>query len=142
MRLQEQRTVLRGLDEVFAYTADFSNIENWDPGVARSAKVGVEAVGVGTRFDLDVKFGSRIVPMTYEVTVYEPPKRVVLVGTGDTVGAIDEIRFSSQNGRTIIDYTADIEFRNFIRFLTPFMGSTMRKVGERALDGLVTALDG
>jgi len=80
--------------------------------------------------------------MTYEVTVYEPPKRVVLVGTGDTVGAIDEIRFSPQNGRTIIDYTADIEFRNFIRFLTPFMGSAMRKVGERALDGLVAALDG
>jgi dehydrogenase/reductase SDR family protein 12 len=142
MRLQEQRTVGRDLDEAFAYTADFSNIENWDPGVARSRKVGEDPVTVGTRFDLDVRFGSRIVPMTYEVTVYEPPSRVVLVGTGDTVGAVDEIRFASENGRTIIDYTADLEFRNFIRFLTPLMGPTIRKVGERALDGLVTALDG
>jgi carbon monoxide dehydrogenase subunit G len=142
MRLQEQRTVERDLSEVFAYTSDFSNIENWDPGVVRSTKVGQGRVGLGTRFDLDVKFGPRTVPMTYEVAVYEPPERVVLVGEGDTVGAVDEIRFSSENGRTIIDYTADIEFRNFIRFLTLVMGPTMRKVGERALDGLVTALDG
>ena len=142
MRLKEQRTVTRDLNHVFAYTADFSNIEDWDPGVTKSTKVSDGPVEVGTRFDLDVRFGSKTVPMTYEVTIYEPPHRVVLVGHGETLDAVDEIRFSSRDGRTVIDYTADLEFRNFIRFLTPVMGPTLRKVGEKALDGLVAALDG
>ncbi|HSK06151.1 MAG TPA: hypothetical protein VK990_01440 [Acidimicrobiia bacterium] len=32
MRLQEQRRVGRPRNEVFRYTADFANIEDWDPG--------------------------------------------------------------------------------------------------------------
>ena len=142
MRLKEQRTVTRGLSDAFAYTADFSNIEDWDPGVKTSTQVGDGPVEVGTRFDLDVRFRSKTFPMTYEVTVFEPPHRVVLVGHGETLDAVDEIRFSSQDGRTVIDYTADLEFRNFIRFLIPVMRPKLRKVGEQALDGLVAALDG
>ena len=142
MRLKEQRTVTRDLKDVFAYAADFSNIEDWDPGVKKSTKVGDAPVEVGTRFEIDVRFGSKTLPMTYKVTVYEPPHRVVLVGHGETLDAVDEIRFSSQDGRTVIDYTADLEFRNSLRYLVPVMGSKLRKVGDQALDGLVVALDG
>ena len=127
--------------EAFSYTADFSNIENWDPGVARSTKLGDEAVGLGTRFDLDVRFGSRQIPMVYTITAYEPPHRVVLVGRGETLHATDEIRFSQENDLTVIDYRADLIFRNALRFVIPFLGPVMRKVGERALDGLAAALD-
>ena len=141
VRLSEQRKVKRALAEAFRYTADFSNIENWDPGVARSTKLGDGAVGLGTRFDLDVRFGSRQIPMVYEITAYEPPYRVVLVGRGETLDATDEIRFSQENDLTVIDYRADLIFRNALRFVIPFLGPFMRKVGERALDGLAAALD-
>ena len=141
MRLSEQRKVKRAMAEAFSYTADFSNIENWDPGVARSTKLGDGVVGLGTRFDLDVKFGSRQIPMVYEITAYEPPHRVVLVGRGETLDATDEIRFSQENGFTVIAYRADLTFRNALRFVIPFLGPVMRKVGKRALDGLAAALD-
>ena len=141
MRLSEQRKVKRAIGEAFSYTADFSNIENWDPGVARSTKLDDGNVGLGTRFDLDVRFGSRQIPMVYEITAYEPHHRVVLVGRGETLDATDEIRFSQENDLTVIDYQADLMFRSALRFVIPFLGPVMRKVGERALDGLAAALD-
>lgn len=142
MRLQEQRRVRTPQAEAFAYTADFSNIENWDPGVARSKKVGDEPVGAGTKFELDVRFGGSTIPMVYEINVYDPNQRVVLIGKGDTLDAIDEIRFRTEGDHTVIDYTADLNFHGWIRYVVPLMSPFLKRVGEKAVDGLVTALDG
>lgn len=140
MRLKEQRWVSRPKREVFEYTADFSNIDQWDPGVVASEKVTPGQVGVGTEFDLDVKFGNATLPMRYRITDYQPDERVVLVGEGRLLTAVDEISFETQDDLTRIDYTADLEFRGYMRFLAPFLGGSLKKVGERALDGLENVL--
>jgi len=142
MRLQEQRRVKTPREPAFDYTADFTNIENWDPGVARSRKIGDDPVGRGTRYDLDVEFGGRTVPMVYEINVFEPHERVVLIGKGETLDAVDEIRFRTEGDETVIDYTADLTFHNWIKYVVPFISPMLRRVGTRAVDGLVTALDG
>ena len=141
MRLQEQRWVDLPRSEVFTYTSDFSNIADWDPGISSSEKVTDGPVGVGTQFDVKVRFGLGTIPMTYTITEYEPDTRVVLIGRGEPLEAIDEIRFDTQDNMTVIDYTADLTFYNSLRFLGPVISSSLRKVGERALDGLVEALD-
>lgn len=141
MRLQEQRWVDLPLAQVFAYTADFSNIAEWDPGVSLSKKVTEGPVGLGTEFDLEVRFGLGTIPMRYEITEYEPDTKVVVMGRGDQLEAIDEIRFDTQDNLTRIDYTADLTFRNSLRFLVPIISPALKKVGERALDGLAETLD-
>jgi hypothetical protein len=141
VRLVERRWVTRPQPEAFEYTADFSNIEEWDPGVVASRKVTEGPIGVGTRFELEVKFGVGTTPMTYEVTVYQPDHRVVLVGDGGKLHAVDEITFASHDNMTVIDYTADLTFRNFFRFIRPLMRPILRRVGKDALDGLAKALD-
>lgn len=140
MRLQEQRWVDRPQKDVFDYTADFSNIARWDPGVVSSHKITPGPIGEGTEFDLEVRFGRGTVPMIYRITDFEPETRVVLVGEGEELHAVDEIRFDTQDNMTRIDYTADLTFHNYMRFLTPVIGPALRKVGERALDGLSEAL--
>lgn len=142
VQLVENRRVKAPQSEAFAYAADFANIEDWDPGVASSKKVTDGPVGVGSRYELDVVFGKTQIPMIYEITHYEEPDRVVLVGRGDKLEAVDEIRFRTDDGVTVIDYTADLSFFNYVRYLIPFMGSSFKKVGQKALDGLVKALDG
>lgn len=129
----------RPLGEVFDYVADFDNIEEWDPGVVASTRLG-DAVGPGTRFDLEVRFGAGTAPMVYEITEYDRPARVVLTGTNDRLVAVDEILFSTDRGRTRIDYTADLQFRGWYALVTPFIRGSLRKVGEKALEGLVRAL--
>jgi carbon monoxide dehydrogenase subunit G len=137
MKLHETRHIARPVPEVFRFTADFANIENWDPGVKSSEKIGDGPVGLGTRYDLVTLVGSSEVPMVYEITAFEPDRRVVLVGTGKTFGAVDEIVFESEDGGTFVDYTADLTFDGWLRFLAPVMAPFMRRVGRRALDGLV-----
>lgn len=140
MRLQEHRWVDSPLQRTFDYTADFANIHQWDPGVESSSKLGDGPVGVGTKYDLEVRFGTATLPMRYEITHYEAPSRVVLVGKGDKLEAVDEIEFSSQDNMTRIDYTADLEFRGVMRCVVPLMAPAIKRVGTRALDGLVEAL--
>ena len=140
MRLIEQRWVARPQRDVFEYTADFSNIEQWDPGVLSSRKVTPGPVGVGTEFDLDVKFGSSTSPMRYRITDYQPDSRVVLIGEGKQLRAVDEILFEAQGGGTRIDYTADLQFRGFMKLVAPFLSKALEKVGQKALDGLEAVL--
>lgn len=141
MRLHEKRTIDRPLSEVFAFTADFSNAEKWDPGVVSSRQVGDGPPGVGSRYDLMVSFGSSKIPMTYEITECALDERVVLVGRGDTIEAIDEIEFMARDGGTLVEYTAALTFTNWIRFVAPLMSPLLARVGEKALDGLVETLE-
>lgn len=140
MRLNEQRWVDLPKSKVFAYTADFSNIADWDPGVAASEKVTEGPIGVGTEFDLQVRFGLGTIPMRYRITEYEPDTRVVLIGRGKPLEAVDEIRFETDGDLTRIDYTADLAFFNSLRFLGPLLSPALNKVGKKAVDGLVNAL--
>lgn len=141
MRLHETRQIDRPLAEVFAFTADFANSEKWDPGVASSRRVGDGPAGAGSKYDLMVSFGSSEVPMTYEITTWEQDSRVVLEGRGETLEAVDEIKFASKDGGTFVDYTADLSFTNWIRFVVPLMSPLLKRVGRRALDGLVETLE-
>lgn len=141
VRLHETRLIERPVDEVFAYTADFENVAEWDPGVASSTRIGEGPVGVGAKYDVVVSFGASQIPMTYEITEYEENERVVLVGRGEEIEAIDEIRFDDRGpGRTVVEYTADLTFHNYVKYLTPLMGPIFKRVGEKAVDGLAEAL--
>lgn len=141
VRLHETRLIDRPIAEVFDYTADFDNIENWDPGVASSKRLDDGPLGVGSRFELMVSFGASQIPMTYEITEYQPNERVVIIGRGEKLEAVDVIEFEDQgDGRTVVDYTADLSFHNFVKYLTPVMGPVFKRVGEKAVDGLAEAL--
>lgn len=140
--MHEKRLISRPQREVFEYTSDFGNLADWDPGIAESKKVSDGPVGVGSRFDVLVSFGASKTPMTYEITEYEPNHRVVLVGSGDTLQAIDEITFEPREdgSKTLVDYTADLRFKNFIKYIAPLMSPVLRRVGERAVNGLAEAM--
>lgn len=142
MRLHETRHIDRPIDEVFAFTADFSNSEKWDPGVSSARRVGETPPGLGARYELMVEFGAREIPMTYQITAWEENRRVVLEGSGETIRAVDDIRFEASEGGTLVDYTADLTLTNWLRLVGPLLSPVMRRVGERALDGLVEALEG
>lgn len=141
MRLHETRLIDRPLDEVFAFTADFSNSEQWDPGVDRATAVDGRDPGVGAKYELMVSFGSSQIPMVYETTVFEPEARIVLRGRGEVIDAMDDIRFEDRDGATYVDYTADLTFRGWMRFAAPLMTPVLNRVGRKALDGLVETLE-
>jgi carbon monoxide dehydrogenase subunit G len=140
-RLNGQIQTPLGPDAAFTYVADFANSMHWDPGVATSERINDGPVGVGARYRLGVRLGGRVAPMEYRISAFEPPHRVVLVGEGSGVSAVDEIRFSPAGAGTRIDYGADIRLGGALRLVQPFLGRAFAKLGRDALTGMQRALD-
>ncbi len=139
--LRETRRVQRPIEEVFAYAADFSNSAEWDPGVETADQVGSGEPGVGTRYELMGHFGPSKFPMTYEVTEWNPPGRVVLEGEGDAFAAHDTMEFEDLgDGSTEITYVARITITGPAKYLGPLLNIPMRRMGRRAVDGLADKL--
>lgn len=139
-RLHEQIITQTPIEAAFTYVADFNNLHQWDPGIAGSAQIGTGPIGQGTRFDVLVAFGSRQIPMVYTITEFDPPNRVVLVGEGSTLTAVDEITFATVPQGTAITYTADLTFKGAMRFAAPFLGGVLKGVGRKAVEGMAAAL--
>lgn len=124
-------------EAAFDYVADFANSEEWDPGVETAERLDEGPVGVGSRYRLGVHLGGRVAPMEYRITEFERPRRVVLVGEGSGVSAVDDIRFApAAGGGTRIDYTADIRLGGLLRFAQPFLGGAFANVARKAADGM------
>jgi len=140
IRLRETVEVARPIDEVFAYTSNFGNAAQWDPGVAESRKASHGPIGVGTAFKLRVRFGPRSIPMTYVVREYDPPRRVLLEGKGDSVHALDDIGFAATPRGTRITYTADISLLGVFGVVEPLLKGALDRVGKNAVRGLQSAL--
>ena len=93
--LREQIETALPLDEAFAFVADFANAAALGSGCRQLRPDDPGPVGVGARYRLGVRMGGRVAAMDYEITTYEPSRRVVLTGTGSGVAAVDDIRFEA-----------------------------------------------
>lgn len=142
MRLHEIRRVLKPVPEVFAYTANLANTEQWDPMVVSARQADSGRVGMGAKFELVLRFGGTTIPMVYEITEYEPDYRVMAMGRSSNLEAVDEIKFLEDGDNTIIDYTTNLTFRNYARFLEPVLAPPIRRAGSRSVDALVARLEG
>ena len=129
------------IEAAFAYVADFVNSQEWDPGVATAERIDDGPVGAGARYRLGVHLAGRVAPMEYEISVFEPPNRVVLVGSGSGVSAVDDIRFQGAGTGTRIDYIADIGLGGGLRLVQPFLGGAFAKIGRNAAGGMRRTLD-
>ena len=79
--------------------------------------------------------------MEYRIATFEPPNRVVLMGSGSGVKAVDEIRFEPAGTGTRVDYTADIRLGGWMRLIQPFLGRAFAGIARDAADGMKRELD-
>ena len=140
-RIHERIATTLPIEAAFDYIADFANSQQWDPGTTASRRLDEGPVGSGARYGLTVRMGGRTAPMEYRISDFERPRRVVLVGSGSNVDAVDEIRFEEAGDGTIVDYTADIRLGGLLRLAEPFLGSTFEKIGRDAAAGMDAALE-
>lgn len=124
----------RSADRTFAYLADFSTTQEWDPGIARAERLDGGALGVGSRFEVVSRVLGRDVVLTYEITAYDPTaRRVVLRGTNATTVSVDEIVVGADASVT---YDADLTLKGPGRLLDPLLSLVFGRIGDRAAAGL------
>ena len=95
-------------DVAFAYVSNFANAQLWDPGVAESRRVDDGELRVGSQFELVAEFRGKRLTFLYTVTVFDPPRRIVLSGDGAKATSVDTVAFSASEAGTAIAYEADI----------------------------------
>ncbi len=140
-RLHESIDTALPVEAAFSYLADFANSQEWDPGVASAERLDGGPLDVGTRFRLDVRIGGRTAPMEYRISELDAPRRVVFVGSGSGVSAVDSIGFERTSSGTRIDYTADIRLAGLMRLIQPLLGKTFAKIARDAAGGMQHQLD-
>jgi uncharacterized protein YndB with AHSA1/START domain len=133
--------VRRPIEEVFAYLADFSNTQEWDPGVVSAKKRGGAPVNIGTQFVVVSKFLGRELPLDYQIVQYDPPSRLVLEAENDDLRSVDTITFEKTARGTRVTYDANLTLKG-IRYAGDLaLHLAFQWIGRRAREGLRAALN-
>jgi carbon monoxide dehydrogenase subunit G len=73
-------TIRRTPEEVFMFLADFENVPRWNYAIESTTKVSPGPVGMGTVYNQIRSIPSRA-EEDFEVTVFEPGRRLAIEGT-------------------------------------------------------------
>ncbi|MBT8101930.1 MAG: SDR family NAD(P)-dependent oxidoreductase [Gammaproteobacteria bacterium] len=136
--LDESIEVQRPLHEAFAYVAEFSRIEEWDPAVARGIKQTPGAPGVGSEYQIDMRAGFSL---QYRIIEFEKNARMLMTVDSRLFTALEEIRFEATSTGTRIRYIAKFDFPTPLAALNRAYPAAMERVGKRAMAGLQEALE-
>lgn len=134
-------TVNRSVEDVFAFVADGENAPKWRSGVvdvARTAGTG----GLGTTYRQGVRgpMGRRIAA-DYEITAYEPGRRIEFPTTAGPVRPHGRFDMEPQSGATRLTFALDAELTGIRRLLMGSMVARTMADEVAALDRLKAVLE-
>ena len=126
-------TINRPIDEVFAFVADGLNGPKWRTGILDIAHASGEGVGAVYRQGVAGPGGRRI-DADYEITTYEPPRRLAFKAVAGPVRPTGAYVLSETDGATKITFSLAAELSGWKRLL---MGGAV----QRTMDAEMAALD-
>lgn len=130
------------VDEAFAYLADLRHLAEWDPGVIRSVQVEGDGAGAESVYDVTVDTGGREMTLRYDVTEWEPPSRMVVVGKSGIFTSIDMIEVTSDDDGTVVVYDASLRMPFPLSAGDPLLTRVFSDIGDAAAAGLERMLGG
>lgn len=122
---------------VYAYLADFTSSEQWDPGTVETTLVEGDG-GVGSRYHNRSVFRGKETELTYVTVDLLQDRLVVMRGENATVIAQDTMSISPGTDGTgsVLVYEADFTFKGLARLATPFLRGPLKKLGDEAEEAL------
>ena len=116
--------VAGSIDDVFDTLADMTRLKEADPDIRTAVQTTDGAIGVGTRFQMQVR---QMGTMRMEITEHEPPNHLRHFTQGAMAKVDGDIRFSTDADKVRIDWAIDMKGRGFGLLLTPFLGMFMKR---------------
>jgi uncharacterized protein YndB with AHSA1/START domain len=121
--------------QVFDYLVDFTRTEEWDPGTVTTERVSGDG-GVGTRYHNVSRFLGRETELEYTVIDLEAGSLVRLRGVNDTVTATDTMRITPDGTGSVVEYTAEFEWKGVAKVAGPLLAPALKRLGDEAEQGL------
>lgn len=122
-------------EKVFAYLADFTTTERWDPGTIRTVRVSGDG-GVGTRYANTSRFAGRTSDLTYEVVTFTAGSVVELRGENRSVVAHDTITVTPSGDGSLVTYRVRFAFRGWLRWCEPLLRFAVGRLVAAGARGL------
>ena len=120
-------------DAAFAYMAAFENARDWDTTVTEARRLDDGPPRLGSRFHLISRFFGRDVPLEYEISGFDEPRRLVLDVTNPTFTGRDEIGVEPGGaGGSRVSYDATIRMRGAAKLLTPLVSVAFGRTSAKA----------
>jgi hypothetical protein len=139
MRLERTVTVDIPLGRAFAFLADFTTTEEWDPGTVSTVRVQGDG-GVGTSYKNVSRFLGRETTLLYVVEELVTGERIRLRGENESVISVDTMTFRAAGSGTEVTYAADFTFKGLSRLVAPLLKPAFVRLGNEAEEGLRSAL--
>lgn len=142
MDLRVERLINRPAEEVFAFFADAANNPLWQQGMKSCKWTSEGPIGVGSVYVQTAEFMKRPIVSTFEVTEFEPGRRIAIATTAST--------FPIQVERTVEPISATtcrVRARisggpgGILRLLAPLTDRMARRSIEADYDRLVRHFD-
>lgn len=130
----------RPIEAVFAFIADGEKCPEWRSGILDIRRVSGDGVGAKYSQGVTGPMGRRVAA-DYEITVFEPNRRIEFMTTAGPVRPHGRYEFEPAARGTRLTFALDAEVKGFSKLL---MGSMVQKtmVGEvRALDKVKQILE-
>ncbi len=128
--------------EAFEYMADLSNFAEWDAGVRRVEQIDGDGAGPDAVFDVTVRAGLGSLTLRYRTTSYDPPSTIVVEARSTLLTSLDTITVEPDGDGSVVTYEAELTLNSVLGLGDPILGLAFKRIGDRATDGLVRALDG
>ena len=140
-RIKGQIEIARPVEEVFDFVADETNEPRYNEDMTRCEKVTSGPIGVGTRYEAQMK-SMGPAAMMVEVTGYERPYR--LESTAHIEGTMDvrgSVKFEATSGGTQMSWDWEVEPHGCMKLLSPFISRMGSRNEERIWTSLKSFLE-
>ncbi|MFJ9869105.1 SRPBCC family protein [Streptomyces sp. NPDC101165] len=118
----EEIDVDRSPGDVWAYLSDPSHLPEWQASAVSVEQLDEGPFGLGSRIRVTRHVGSREVPMTMEVTEFEPPHTWGMRGIdGPVRGSVHGEVIPLAEGRSRVSMDLDFEGRGIGKVLLPLV---------------------
>lgn len=141
VRIEEQATINRPVEEVFAYMSDIERQPEWVSTLTSSQKTGSGPTGVGTTYRQGVKFLGRRMEMDCEILAYEPPTLYAFRARSGPMRMEMRMTLAASGTETTLTQVAEGESNGLLKLADPIMARSMKKQFAADLESLKTLLE-
>jgi Polyketide cyclase / dehydrase and lipid transport len=133
-------TIRRPVEDVFAYLAAFENVPEWNYAIVETAKVTPGPVGVGTAYH-QVRSVPRTSEEEFEVTVFEPPRRLEIQGQIGPFRATIGYLLDPAGGGTALRNPVELGSSGLLTLAAPLATARVKQAVAANLDKLKQLLE-
>jgi uncharacterized protein YndB with AHSA1/START domain len=127
LRMDKNVVINRPVEEVFAFVSPGENWSQWATELVETRKTSEGPMGVGTTYVHVAQMLGRRIENDYEVTEYEPNRKVSMKATSGSIPADVAMAFQPVDGGTRVGLSVEAEVGGFFKLAEPLVARMMSR---------------